>query len=135
MTTYLTEKASNLSIPTFFMRFNGKIENKDFVKLLSDVFPKWSRFRSLVEGKSFIEMQDFDCNMCVYYHDIGTENGKDSLAGFISSIMNTPMDFSKPLWEAHLLQDLDGKDTCVVFRVHHCIADGMSLGAVLMSLR
>lgn len=55
------------------------------------------------------------------------------LREMISNLMSTPLDFSKPLWQIHLIENF--QEGCVLFaRIHHCIADGMALIHVLLSL-
>jgi WS/DGAT/MGAT family acyltransferase len=44
-----------------------------------------------------------------------------------------PLDRRRPLWQFHLVEDYDGGSALLV-RIHHCIADGMALIAVMQSL-
>jgi WS/DGAT/MGAT family acyltransferase len=50
-----------------------------------------------------------------------------------SDLMSTPLDFSKPLWQFHLIENY-GEGCAIMCRLHHCIADGMALVFVLLSL-
>ena len=47
--------------------------------------------------------------------------------------MGTPLDFSRPLWELHLIEGYEA-GCALLLRVHHCIADGIALARVLLSL-
>ena len=47
--------------------------------------------------------------------------------------MSTPLDFSKPLWQIHVI-DKYGEGSAIVARMHHSIADGLALVYVLLSL-
>jgi WS/DGAT/MGAT family acyltransferase len=47
--------------------------------------------------------------------------------------MSTPLDQSKPLWQLHVIEGV-GKGSALVARLHHCIADGIALIQVLLSL-
>jgi WS/DGAT/MGAT family acyltransferase len=47
--------------------------------------------------------------------------------------MARPLDRSRPLWELHVI-DGYGDGTALVSRMHHCIADGIALTQVLLSL-
>jgi len=51
----------------------------------------------------------------------------------VSDLMSTPLDFSKPLWQIHLIENY-GEGCAIMSRLHHCIADGMALVFVLLSL-
>ena len=47
--------------------------------------------------------------------------------------MSTPLDMSRPLWDAHLIENYhDG--SVMLTRIHHCIADGTALIHVLLGL-
>ena len=46
--------------------------------------------------------------------------------------MSTPLDFSKPLWQIHLIENYCG-GAVVLLRFHHCIGDGIALVHVLLS--
>jgi WS/DGAT/MGAT family acyltransferase len=50
----------------------------------------------------------------------------------LSDLASTPLDFSKPLWQTHLVEH--GSGSVLVSRIHHCIADGIALIQVLLSL-
>jgi diacylglycerol O-acyltransferase / wax synthase len=59
-----------------------------------------------------------------------TESG---LADFISELLGTPLDMTRSPWQFHLIDGPTG-DSTVVARLHHCIADGIALATVLLSL-
>lgn len=58
---------------------------------------------------------------------------KAALQEMVSRLMSTPLDFTKPLWMVHAIENYEG-GTAVCVRLHHCIADGMALVFVLLSL-
>lgn len=51
----------------------------------------------------------------------------------VSDLMSEPLDFSKPPWHMHLIEDYQG-GSAIIVRLHHCIADGIALVQVLLSL-
>uniref|UniRef100_A0A1J3HZU8 O-acyltransferase WSD1 n=3 Tax=Noccaea caerulescens TaxID=107243 RepID=A0A1J3HZU8_NOCCA len=62
------------------------------------------------------------------------ENPDQFLEDYTSSIANTPMDMSKPLWEFHLLNiKRSNAESVVLARIHHSIGDGMSLMSLLVA--
>ncbi|HUN79579.1 MAG TPA: WS/DGAT domain-containing protein, partial [Solirubrobacteraceae bacterium] len=48
-------------------------------------------------------------------------------------LASTPLDREKPLWEMYLV-DGPGVGSAVIVRMHHCIADGIALAEVMLSL-
>lgn len=56
-----------------------------------------------------------------------------ALQDLVSDMMATPLDYSKPLWQFHLVEGY-GEGCALVCRLHHCIADGIALMRVLLSL-
>jgi len=53
----------------------------------------------------------------------GTEEQLRQLAG---RLISSQLDRSKPLWEVHLIEGLEGDRTAIFFKVHHCMVDGLS---------
>jgi len=41
-------------------------------------------------------------------------------------IMSQPLDRDRPLWETWLVEGLEGQQWAVVFKVHHCMVDGIA---------
>lgn len=59
--------------------------------------------------------------------------GRAALEARVGESMGEPFDFSHPLWEMHLIEG-DVEATALLVRVHHCVADGISLARLLLSL-
>lgn len=71
----------------------------------------------------------------------GAENARrshDALMSLLADLTSTPLDYSKPLWQMHLIDGVileDGEvGSALVMRLHHCIGDGAALVAVAMRL-
>jgi len=50
------------------------------------------------------------------------------LGRLVERLHSRPLDMSKPLWEAHLIEGLEGNRFAFYFKAHHCATDGV--GAV-----
>ena len=59
--------------------------------------------------------------------------GEGALQGFVSELLAQPLPPDRPLWRIHFLPRYQGGSALVV-RIHHCIADGLALVHVLLSL-
>jgi diacylglycerol O-acyltransferase / wax synthase len=49
-------------------------------------------------------------------------------------LMSQPLDRDRPLWEAWLVEGLDGGRWALVFKVHHCMVDGIAGVQLLAAL-
>lgn len=59
--------------------------------------------------------------------------GPRELQAFVGDRIGTPLDLARPAWSMDLV-DGYGEGAAIVFRGHHCVADGMALGRVLLEL-
>lgn len=58
--------------------------------------------------------------------------GQGALDAYVSGVASDPLDLAHPPWRIHLVHGPGG--TALVAKLHHCIADGFALVAVLLSL-
>jgi diacylglycerol O-acyltransferase / wax synthase len=60
-------------------------------------------------------------------------NQQSALQDRVAALAMQPLDPRRPLWQLHLIENYDG-GSVVIVRIHHCIADGIALIAVSMSM-
>ena len=58
---------------------------------------------------------------------------KRALEALVSDLIASPLDRGKPLWDMYLVDGF-GEGMAMISRIHHCIADGIALARVLLSL-
>ncbi len=58
---------------------------------------------------------------------------REALQNRLGQLAMQPLDPRRPLWQFHLVEDYDG-GSALLARIHHCIADGIALIAVMQSL-
>ena len=75
----------------------------------------------------------FDIDAHLHRVALPAPGDKAALQKMASDLMSTPLDFSKPLWQFHVIENY-GEGCAIMCRLHHCIADGMALVFVLLSL-
>jgi WS/DGAT/MGAT family acyltransferase len=70
-----------------------------------------------------------------HLHRVGlpAPGGESELRELVGDLMSTPLDRTRPLWQVHVIEDHRG-GSVVVARLHHCIADGVALVRLLLSL-
>jgi len=117
--------------------FDRPIPIKSFRKLLEERFLRFRRFRQRVvyEGDRYYWQDHAFFNLDNHLHLIalpGKGDQKD-LQTLVSDLNSTPLNPCYPLWQIHYVDNYQGGCALVV-RIHHCIADGISLVRVLLSL-
>ncbi len=88
-------------------------------------------------GASWVTDTAFDIGHHVQRETLRPRQGQaplDALKRRVAELAATPLDPSRPLWQFHLIEDLDGEHSALVSRIHHCIGDGIALISVMLSI-
>lgn len=100
---------------------------------------KYDRFRQRVEedatGARWVD-HEVDVRQQVVREKLprhGRGAAPEALRQRIGELAMEPLDRGRPLWQMHLVEDYEGGSALIV-RIHHCIADGIALILVTMSL-
>ena len=111
---------------------------------LENRFLAYRRFRSRAVtdlAGSWWEEQDVDLDDHVIHTRLDGHNGdsnKPALQRLVGELSQQPLDPDKPLWQMHLVDNCIGADgkvrQALIVRIHHCIADGVALVRVFMSM-
>ncbi len=101
---------------------------------------QYPRFGQRVEedasGARWVDDQGFDIDRHVKPYRLQPLSGRGdraALQSLVADLAATPLDRAHPLWQFHLVEDFEG-GSALIARVHHCIADGIALIAVMMSI-
>ena len=107
-------------------------------------FLAYRRFRSRVVtdlAGSWWEEDEVDLDDHVVHTRIDDEDGACNKAGLqrmVGLLSQQPLDPARPLWQMHLVDNCIGEDgkvrQALIVRIHHCIADGIALVGVFMSM-
>jgi WS/DGAT/MGAT family acyltransferase len=131
----------NLMIINGVMLFDDVIEYDRFLSVWEDrLLAQYSRFRQRIVEKPrgsgrYVWEDDpyFDIRAHVHRIALPAPGDARALQRLISDLMSTDLDHHKPLWRAYLIENVEGG--CAVFsRFHHCIADGIALIRVILSM-
>lgn len=117
--------------------FEDPIPIGTFRRILEERFLRFRRFRQRVVtrgGKTWWEDDpNFDLDNHLHTISLPGKGDKQALQHLASDLNSTPLDFRRPLWQIHYVDRYQGGCALMV-RIHHCIADGISLVRVLLSL-
>jgi diacylglycerol O-acyltransferase len=81
----------------------------------------------------WIEDPDFDIDFHVRHLAVPAPGGERELADLVGRVISRPLDRSRPLWEAHVVEGLEGGQWALLLKIHHAAIDGAA-GAVMNTL-
>ncbi|MEQ9545216.1 MAG: wax ester/triacylglycerol synthase family O-acyltransferase [Marinobacter sp.] len=117
--------------------FDQPISIKRLKRILQERFLCFNRFRQRVvqEGERMYWQDDplFDIDNHIHRVALPGNGDKSELQALTSDLGSTALDSRRPLWDMHYIDNYDG-GCALLIRIHHCIADGISLVRVLLSL-
>ena len=110
------------------------------VQRVQEKFLQYDRFKQRVAhdpmGALWVDAEDFDIHRHVLREKLQRQKGQSEQAALqarCGELAMTPLDPAHPLWTFHLVEDYDG-GSAVLVRIHHCIADGIALVSVTLSM-
>mgnify|MGYP001184979933 FL=1 len=131
------ERPTNLMMITGVMILAERLAYERLREIVESRFLNYRRFRQRPiqkPGGAFWEHDPyFDINRHVLRTALPGRADKTELQYLASNLLSTPLDFSKPLWQFHLVEDYQG-GSALILRIHHCYADGIALIQVLLTL-
>ncbi|MDX1756964.1 MAG: wax ester/triacylglycerol synthase family O-acyltransferase [Marinobacter sp.] len=131
------ESVENPMMISAVLSFDQPIPIKRLKRVLSDRFLCFRRFRQRVahRGERIFWQDDplFDLDNHIHPIALPGKGTLEDLQALVSDLNSTPLDFNRPLWQIHYIDHYNGGCALLV-RIHHCIADGISLVRVLLSL-
>jgi WS/DGAT/MGAT family acyltransferase len=81
----------------------------------------------------WVDDEHFDVGWHVRSATLPAPGGIAELEAFVGREASRKMDRSRPLWELHLVDGLEGDRVAVIPKMHHALVDGMAaLGAVML---
>ncbi|NPD27226.1 wax ester/triacylglycerol synthase family O-acyltransferase [Corallococcus exiguus] len=124
---------------TAVLWFDGTVDRERLLKVLQErLVDRYPRFRQrVVSGPLGVphweDAPDFDLEAHVSTLDMSDPETHSMLAGVVGERLGLPLSRSFPLWHFSLTRGLPGGDVLLA-RLHHCMADGIALARVLLSL-
>jgi len=133
------EDPTNLMMVTGVLLFENRVDLGRLKSLIEERLLNFARFRQRVEEPplgiglpQWVTDPHFHLDAHIHHIALPAPADKTALEAFVSDLLGTPLDFSKPLWQIHLVEHAEG--SAIVSRIHHAIADGIALIQVLLSL-
>ena len=135
------DRPNNLMVISGALWFDQPLDWKQLREVVSRrLVERFPRFRQRVvesrlplRGPHWEDDPDFDLDLHLHHAALPAPGDRAALEDFLSDLIAQPLDRSRPLWNWYLI-DGYGSGSAIVTRMHHCIADGIALARVLLSL-
>ena len=130
----------NLMIITVLMTMETRLEADQLETILERTLARHKRFRQrLVLPRSpllkayWVEDKSFDVKQHIRCIHTPLPADPKNLEELVSRIMSVDLDYSRPLWQFYLVEQYGG-GSALIWRLHHSIADGVSIVRILLSM-
>lgn len=134
------EEPTNLMMVNAVIIFDRPLDIDRVRQVLEYRWLRYERFRQRVVRSSvpfFRPYWETDPNFNLDLHlqriALPAPGDQQALQDLVSDLMSMPLDFSRPLWKFYIIENY-GEGCAVMARLHHCLADGMALVSVLLSM-
>jgi WS/DGAT/MGAT family acyltransferase len=134
------EHPTNLMYSAGILLFDAPLSEQGVEKLVAARLLPFNRFKQRVvrsrlspSGFQWEPDPHFDISAHVHRFALPQPGDKAVLQELLGDMLSTPLDPAKPLWHIQLLDGYKG-GTGMLVRIHHCIADGIALIYLMLSL-
>jgi WS/DGAT/MGAT family acyltransferase len=132
---------ANLMMIVGFWLIEPQLGLQELTERIEATLLAYPRFRrKVVEdalGALWVDDEAFDIGRHVTREVLHARSGETPLEALkrrVAELATQRLDPSRPLWQFHLVEDLDGRQSAMICRIHHCIGDGIALTAVTLSM-
>jgi diacylglycerol O-acyltransferase / wax synthase len=134
------EEPTGQMVITAVLTFDGPIQLCCLRRTLEERLLRFRRFRQRVVeprfGIGLAHWEDdphFSVDRHLFPASLPEPGDRAALESLVGDLMSGTLDYERPLWQFHLVEDFEG-GSALVARLHHSIADGLALIHVLLSL-
>lgn len=134
------DEPTNMAVITGVIMFDDPLDFGTLKELIRARLLRVRRFRQRVReplfGVGIPRWQDdphFDLDAHLHRIALPAPHDQQALHELVGDLMSMPLDFNKPLWQYHLVENYQG-GCALICRLHHSMADGLALVQVLLSL-
>jgi WS/DGAT/MGAT family acyltransferase len=131
------EQPSNLMMITGVIGLEGDVDYERLLEVVEQRFLVFNRFRQKAvdsaSGACWEMDEDFDLRSHVRRVALPGEADEQELRILVSHLASSPLNHARPLWQFHLVENFE-RGPVLICRIHHCIADGIALVQVFLSL-
>jgi WS/DGAT/MGAT family acyltransferase len=118
----------------------GKLDATRVRRYIASRLPLIPRYRQrlasvpVLEDMVWVDDDCFDLEYHVRHVSLPRPGGERQLQRRCAEILERPLDRRRPLWEAWLIEGLEGGRFAMLTKVHHCMVDGVAGVDILAAL-
>lgn len=134
------DEPTSMAVIVGVIMFDDPLDFRTLKKLVKQRLLRVPRFRQRVReplfGVGVPQWEDdpqFDLDAHLHRIALPAPHDQTTLHELVSDFMSTPLDFTKPLWQFHLVENYEN-GCALIARLHHSMGDGLALVQVLLSL-
>ncbi len=135
------DRPSNLMVINSVLLFDEPVDlsrvREIIQRRLVDAYPRFRQraveSRLPLRTPTWEDDPDFGLEHHVHHVALPAPGDDAALQEFIGDLMTMPLDRNRPLWHMYMV-DGYGDGAAIICRLHHCIADGIALARVMLSL-
>jgi len=134
------DRDTNPMVVNSLSLLGGVPAHEVIVELLEErLVRRFPRFRqrvvdSLGRRPAFEDDPSFDLEAHLHRRALPAPGDRAALEELVGDLVTAPLDPNGPLWRIHLIEGYEGDRAAALWRIHHCIADGIALSQVLLSV-
>jgi fatty acyl-CoA reductase len=134
---YRMDTGTNLMVINSILLFEGAVDMERLIATIGYRLPNYPRFTQKVVHQRghphWVEDEQFDIDQHIKLEQMDHDVCRAELQQHMTRIAHLPLERDRPMWHMTVLDQVDGGHA-IVFRVHHCITDGLGLVHVLNHL-
>lgn len=135
------ERPTNLMVVNSVLLFDQPVDwNRLKQVLRGRLVERYPRFRQRVvessipfRGARWEDDPDFALEHHLHHLALPSPGDSPALRELVGDLMTQPLDRNRPLWHVYLVDGF-GSGAALICRMHHCIADGIALARVMLTL-
>ena len=135
------DRPTNLMVINSVELFDRPLDWERFKQLIQTrLINRYPRFRQrVVESRlpfrapCWEDDPDFALEHHMHHLALPAPGDRAALEELVGDLMSMPLDRNRPLWHVYMVDEF-GTGAAVINRMHHCIADGIALARVMLSL-
>src|SRR4051812_24200893 len=113
--------------------FDGVVTREELVRRLRERIHLIPRYAMRLDeaplgiaNPVWVADDDFDPDRHVRRVALPAPGGREELEELVGDLMSDRLDRSRPLWQLHMVEGLQGGRTALVARMHHALVDGIA---------